>query len=323
MAQDYYQTLGVDRGASQADIQKAYRTLARKYHPDLNPDDKTAKQKFQEVQNAFDVLNDPAKRELYDRYGASFEQMGGGGPRPSGGGGAWPGEGSFQYGGSPEDFASAFGSRFGGDTAGGFADLFSQFKRAAQGGKEGRGNRARGHDVSYELHVPLATAVSGGSAQVQVRRASGKTETLEIKIPTGIDDGQTIRLRGQGEPSLGKGAPGDLLITIRVDPHSSFQRKEDNLHVRVPVTLAEAALGAKIEIPTPRGRVSLSVPPGTSSGTKLRVRGQGVAAPTRPAGDLYAEIQVVLPKQLDAESQQAIRRIDERYPLDPRRDLHW
>lgn len=323
MAEDYYQTLGLARDATQADIQKAYRSLARKYHPDLNPDDKSAKQKFQAVQTAFDVLNDPQKRELYDRYGASFEQLGsGGGPRP-GASGTWhpqAGAGQPEY-----DFSAMFGGDRFGEGGGGFADMFAQFRQAAQPGKGPRaaaGGKARGPDVKYELHVPFNTAVLGGQAQVQVDRG-GKLERLEIKIPTGIDDGQTIRLRGQGGPSSGRGPAGDLLITIRVEPHPCFTRKDDNLSVKVPVTLAEAALGAKIDVPTPRGTVALNVPAGSSSGTKLRIRGQGVAAPERPAGDLFAELAIVLPKALDAEAQQALRRLQERYPQEPRRELRW
>ncbi|MBN2476054.1 MAG: J domain-containing protein [Pirellulales bacterium] len=325
MAEDYYKTLGVSRNASQAEIQKAYRDLARKYHPDVNPKDKAAKEKFQRIQSAFDVLNDPEKREMYDRYGSSFETMGAGGPRPgaSWGGGFGTGPGEFRV--EDVDLSQIFGERFGEEQGGGFADVFSQFRRArAQGQpRPGPGVRGRGADILHELQVPLNTAVNGGEAQIAVRRASGKTETIAVKIPAGIEDGKKIRIRGQGEPAPRRGPPGDILITIRVAPHPFFQRRGHHLHVKVPVTLAEAALGAKIDVPTPRGTVSLRVPAGSSSGTKLRVKGHGVTPKDGTAGDLLAEIQIVLPKDLGDADRQLIKDLDQRYPLSPRADLKW
>lgn len=321
MAEDYYQILGVKRDASAADIQKAYRALARKYHPDLHPDDKTATKKFQEVQKAFDVLNDPSKRELYDRYGSSFESMaaGGGGPRGGPAGGFQPGPGGADF-----DFGQFFGERYAGDPSGTFSDIFGQFRRAG-GGRGPRPAPRRGADVAAEIEIPLPTAVLGGEVQLTVARADGHVETINVKIPVGIEDGKKIRLRGQGE--AGDGEPGDLLIKVHVLPHPFFQRRGDNLDVKVPVTLAEAALGAKVDVPTPKGTISLRVPPGTSSGTKLRVKGHGVTAKGRPAGDLFADIQIVIPKPLDQESQDLIRQLDERWskagPADPRADLHW
>lgn len=321
MAEDYYQILGVKRDASAADIQKAYRNLARKYHPDLHPDDKTATKKFQEVQKAFDVLNDPSKRELYDRYGSSFESMaaGGGGPRGGPGGGFQPGAQGADF-----DFGQFFGDRYSGDPSGTFADIFGQFRRGGGGGA-GRGPRPaprRGGDVAAEIEIPLPTAVLGGEVQLKVARADGHVETINVKIPVGIEDGKKIRLRGQGE--AGDGEAGDLLIKVHVLPHPFFQRRGDNLDVKVPVTLAEAALGAKVDVPTPKGTISLRVPPATSSGTKLRVKGHGVAAKGRPPGDLFADVQIVIPKPLDEESQNLIRQLDERWKQpDPRADLHW
>jgi DnaJ-class molecular chaperone len=325
MAEDYYKTLGVAREASSADIQKAYRKLARKYHPDLNPEDASAKQKFQEVQQAFDVLNDPSKRELYDRYGSSFESMGaGGGPRPGGGGGRWYGS----TGGEEVDFSQMFGERYGGgDPSSMFGDLFGQFRRAG-----GRTRRAapeeayRGSDIATELEIPFGTAVQGGQAQISLRRQNGKIETLSVKIPAGIDEGKKIRLRGQGEAPPG-GEPGDILITIHVAPHPWFTRRGNDLEVRVPVTLAEAALGGKVDVPTPKGTISLRIPAGSSSGKRLRVRGHGVPGRSGEAGDLYAELQVALPAKLDDESIELIKKLDEHLqaaqPQDPRRDLKW
>ena len=169
MAEDYYQILGVAHDASQDEIQKAYRKLARQYHPDLNPDDTTAKEKFQSVQKAFDVLNDPSKRELYDRYGSSFEGMGGGGPQ----GPRWNRATEGQSGFEDVDLSQFFGERFGRDATGGFTDIFSQFRHAARPGAREAGPRA-GRDVLHELEIPLNTSIIGGEAQLTVQRGSGK-----------------------------------------------------------------------------------------------------------------------------------------------------
>jgi len=320
MADDYYQVLGVPRNASQAEIQKAYRDLARKHHPDMNPDDKTAKKKFQKIQAAFDVLNDPQKREMYDRYGSSFETMGGG-PRGSG----WrsgPGAGS---GAEDIDFSQFFGERFGAqqEGMGGFADFFRQFRRGAGARKSAGGRARRGADLVHEISIPFATSITGGEAQVTVSRPRGRTETIAVKIPPGIEDGKRIRLRGQGDSPPEGGAKGDIILAVRVEPHPFYQRRGSHLIVRVPVTLAEAALGAKVDIPSPKGTVSIQVPPGTSSGTKLRVKGYGVAAKNILPGDLLAEIQIVLPRQLDEASRQWIRQLDGQYRQSPRANLRW
>jgi curved DNA-binding protein len=330
MAKDYYQTLGVRRDASQAEIQKAYRDLARKYHPDMNPDDKNAKKKFQDIQAAFDVLNDAGKRELYDRYGSSFETMGAGGPGGAHAGTTWrtgPGtgpSGGFRF--EDVDFSQFLGERYGAEPGGGgFADLFEQFRQT--GGRSRRGGAskaARGADIEHELSIPFTTSITGGEATIAIGRQSGKVETLAVKIPPGIEDGKKIRLRGQGEPASRGKKPGDVLLTVRVSPHACFQRRGNHLHLTVPVTLAEAALGAKIDIPTPKGAVSLRIPPAASSGTKLRVKGMGVPARgDTPAGDLLAEVQIVLPKDLDEPSREMIRKIQERYPQEPRATLRW
>ncbi|MHB1036256.1 MAG: DnaJ C-terminal domain-containing protein [Pirellulales bacterium] len=319
MAEDYYKTLGVSRNASQSDIQKAYRELARKYHPDLNPDDKTAKKKFQRVQAAFDVLNDPSKREMYDRYGSSFESAGPGPHGGPGGGPAWnAGPGAEDI-----DFAQFFGERFGAEPAGGFADIFSQFRKA--GGEKRRGGRAaaRGRDIESELTIPFTTAIVGGEVEFSVQGLDGQAKKVVLHVPPGIEAGKKMRLRGQGEPAARGGTPGDLYVRIHVAAHPYFQRKDHHLQVRVPVTLAEAAIGAKVDVPTPRGVVALRIPPGTSSGTRLRIKGHGVKLRDGSAGDLYAEVEIVLPKNLDGESLEAIRKLDALHPLEPRRDLRW
>ncbi|HUY91896.1 MAG TPA: DnaJ C-terminal domain-containing protein [Pirellulales bacterium] len=317
MAEDYYKTLGLSRDASQADIDKAYAKLARKYHPDVNPDDKTAKKKFQAVQAAYDVLKDPSKREMYNRYGSSFEQMGGGGPQP---GPQWRAAGAGP-GGAEFDFSQLFG----GEGAGGFADLFGQFRRGAPGGPGRRGRaagRAPGADLHSEVQIPFNLAVTGGETHLSISRPSGQVETLSVKIPKGIEDGKKIRLRGQGEAGAG-GARGDILLTVRVAAHPWFTRRGEHLYVRVPVSLREAAEGATVDVPTPQGTVALRIPPGVSSGKKLRIKGHGVAASGKPAGDLFAELQVVLPAKLDEASLEAIRQIDAKHPVHPRRELRW
>ncbi|HEX5442777.1 MAG TPA: J domain-containing protein, partial [Pirellulales bacterium] len=174
-----------------------------------------------------------------------------------------------------------------------------------------------------EVEIPFSLAILGGETQLSLRHATGETETLSVKIPAGIDDGKKLRLRGRGEPSPNGGPRGNLLVTVRIAPHPYFTRRGDNLYVRVPVTLWEAAGGAKVDVPTPKGTVSLRVPPGTSSGAKLRIKGHGVAAPGQGAGDLFAEIQIVIPPKLDDAGLDEIKQIDARFPLQPRRDLHW
>ena len=316
MDDDYYKILGVQRGASQADIEKAYREKARQYHPDLNPDDKAAKEKFQELQRAFDVLKDSEKREMYDRYGSSFESMGAGG---AGGGRPFaygaPGAGGVEF-----DFSDFFGERYGGGGAG-FEDIFSSGGRT---GSRTRSRYARGRDIHHELKIPFNTAVLGGEAQLSVRRGDGRIEKIQVKIPAGIEDGKKIRLRGQGEvPPVDAGESGDIMITVRVGSHPCFRRSGSNLEVRVPVMVGEAALGAKVEIPAPTGTITLTIPAGTSSGSKLRIKGHGVQLDGRAAGDLLAEIQIVLPDNLDPESREMLKNLDEKYRANPRSQLKW
>ena len=315
MAEDYYKALGVKRSASQQEIEKAYRKLARKHHPDLNPDDKTAAEKFKKIQAAYDVLNDPEKRKLYDRYGSDFEA--------AGGGRAWE---AFRGGGGPEgfegvDFSQLFGQGGGAGGIGGIEDLLRQFTGRGRRGRRGQ-TFTRGMDLQHELQVPFTTSITGGQAQLSIRRSDGHVETLTVKIPPGIEDGQTIRLRSQGVPSSAGGPPGDLLIKVHVAKHPYFHRQGNDLEVAVPVTLAEAARGAKVDIPTPKGIITLKVPPGTSSGKRLRLKGMGVASQSG-LGDLYAEIQIALPETLDDDALELIRRLDRLHPHNPRADLRW
>ena len=326
MSEDYYALLGVNKSASQDELQKAYRKLARKYHPDLNPDDKTAKQKFKEIQNAYDVLSEPEKRKMYDQFGPDFERMGAGGNPFQGGHGPRPGGGGAGF--SFEDLfgGGAPGGGGGYQVEGDLGDIFRQFG----GGTSGRQRAAptKGQDIQEELTIPFATAVLGGEASVGVRR-DGKSESLQLKIPAGVQSGKKMRLRGQGGPG-GRNAPaGDLLITLTVAPHPFFKRSGNNLELRLPITLSEAALGATVDLPTPGGTVSLKIPAGSSSGRRLRVKGQGVRGASDSAGDLYVELQIKLPEALakdnavDDTVRAAIAQVETLYESPVRDKIIW
>lgn len=327
MAKDYYQTLEVSRTASPEEIQKAYRRLARKYHPDLNPDDKSAQQKFKDIQHAYDVLNDVEKRKMYDQFGPDFERMGGGSPFQGGGGGG-PGPG----------FEEVFGS--GGAGAGGFGfnnldELLQQFGGGGAGGRgrtRGRSGASRGPtkgaDLRAQLTVPFNTAVLGGSASIQVSR-EGKEESIQLRIPPGVDSGSKMRLRGQGNPGSNGGESGDLIVELDVAAHPHFQRNGVNLELKLPITLREAMLGATIDIPTPSGTVALKIPAGTSGGKKLRVKSQGVRDAKGNVGDLYVELQIKLPAglrdtdQLPQSIKDAADAVEKMYDAPLREDLRW
>lgn len=327
MSKDYYKTLGVSRGASAEEIQKAYRNLARKYHPDLNPDDKTAKQKFQDVQQAYETLNDPKKKQMYDQFGSDYEQMGGGGANPFAGGNPFGGGGGQV----PPGFEHMFG---GGGGAGGVTleELMKQFGMGGGGGFEGGGGgrkRSRrqqqvpGEDVRADVEVPFRTAVLGGKVTITLRRPDGKKESIDVSIPAGIEAGKTMRLRGQGEPSSSGGPAGDLLITVRVNEHESFTRQGLDLTVKVPITIAEACLGGKVEVPSPHGTLTLTVPAGTSSGKRIRAKGQGIHAKDGTQGDLYAEMMIVVPKKLSSQATDLVKQLGEQLAEEPRAGLQF
>jgi DnaJ-class molecular chaperone len=320
MPEDYYKTLGVARDASPKEISKAYKKLAQKYHPDLNPDDQRAKERFKEVQTAYDVIGDAEKRKKYDQFGHGFENVSAG-PQ----GGPWQRRGGAEY--TQEfDLGDLFGQ--GGGTGGGadFSDIFRHFTGAggaARGPRQRRTAPKRGSDIQHEVTVPFKTAIEGGEVQLNVKRPDGSNERISAKIPPGIEDGKRIRLRGQGEKGATGGPAGDLLISIRIQPHNYFMRKGNNLEVRVPISLKEAILGGTIEIPTPSGEIHLKIPPGTSGGKRLRIRGQGIKTPKGEAGDLFAEVQIVLPEQIGDELKQHIEQDAILNDHNPRQVLHW
>jgi molecular chaperone DnaJ len=365
--QDYYELLGVPRKTAQKDLRQAYRKLARKYHPDLNPGDKSAEEKFKQIQEAYDVLSDSKKRQAYDQFGFDAERRG-----------AAP----------PEDYADA-GVEFGGFDFGGsggtsFRDLFSQFFHGG-GAAAGRGPMQEpGADLEYQISIGFWEAVRGtvkkltiahlencgtcggsgtsGAPQAcsacggtgQVAQTSGKmrfkvtctrcggagrvgipcpscsgegrvrrSETIDVRIPAGMQTGSRVRVAGRGNAGTHGAPPGDLYIITKVEPHPYFERRGDDLYTVVPISVSEAALGAKIEVPTLDGRAQLRVPPGTGSGQKLRLREKGVpsARAQGTRGDLYVELQVVVPKPVDERVRNLLKELQKLEPEDPRRDL--
>ena len=309
MANDYYATLGVRKGAPQDEIRKAYKKLAREYHPDVKPDDAAAAKKFKEIQEAYAVLGDKEKREQYDKYGRVFGPGGEGGPFPAGGGGSF-------------DLEDLFGGLFGG--GGGGANPFGGGGGNPFGGGSAR-HRQRpqnGQDIKAEIVVPFHVAMKGGEHEITLTRGS-EHDRLSVRIPAGVNDGQAIRLSGQGHPGQAGGRPGNLLVTIKVAEHPWFKREGNNLVVEIPVTPAEAALGAKVEVPTiDEGELLLTIPPGTSSGARLRLRGKGVIdAKTKRQGDELVVVKVVLPKEISDEQRQLYQKLAETEPSSPRDGL--
>ncbi len=324
MADDLYQVLGVGRGASKDEIQKAYRKLARKYHPDMNPDNQQARERFKRVQEAYDVLSHAEKRAAYDQYGADFEKIRSGGFHPNAGNASFDGL----------DLEQIFGG--GGGRRGGFEGGFNEFFEQLMGGGAGQGGGAhpfsrarrgqtvppkRGANVRIELTVPFQTAIGGGKSEFYHPSRGG--EKLSVTIPPGVKDGDKVRLRGKGDPAFGGGDPGDLILELQVASHPYFRRNGDNLELDLPITLGEAALGTKVDLPIPTGKVTLTVPPGSSSGKRLRLKGQGVKPKVGPPGDLLVRLQVELPSEWSEDDLTLLRQIDERQQLNPRKDLRW
>lgn len=302
LEKDFYAILGVSRDVSDAELKKVYRKLARTYHPDSNPGDAESETKFKEISEAYSVLSDPEQRSEYDQIRA----MGSGGARFSAGG---AGNGGF------EDF---FGGMFGGGSnahfnyqqGGGYEDIFNLF--GAQGAPRGP---QRGRDIHASTTIDFETAVNGKTVTLQ----SGG-QSVRVKVPAGVTDGQKIRVRGRGEPSPNGGAPGDIMLTVSVRKHPVFERDGLNLKLKLPVTFTEATLGATVEVPTLGGdTVKLKVQPGTPSGRVLRVKGRGVKT-SKGTGDLLAEIQVAIPSHLSEEAREALEAFRKLEPQENPRD---
>ncbi|AXL13419.1 molecular chaperone DnaJ [Microbacterium foliorum] len=314
---DFYKTLGVSKDVSDADLKKAYRKLARKYHPDSNQGDATAEAKFKEVSEAYSVLSDAEQRKEYDEIRA----MGSGARFTAGGSSA----GGF------EDVFSRFGQQGRGQQqSADFEDIFAMFNQGqggpfgsgrfgqTSGGFRGFGGPQKGADVTARTTLDFATAVQGETISLQ----GDDGKPFKVKIPAGVADGQKIRLRGRGRPSPDGGENGDVVVQIAVRPHPVFTREGLNLRVVVPVTFTEAALGATIEVPTLSGdTVKLRVAPGTPSGRVLRVKGRGVTT-TKGTGDLLAELQIAVPTHLDEAAREALEKFQSLEPSEnPRAEL--
>ncbi len=373
--QDYYELLGVSRKANAKDIRTSFRKLARKYHPDLNPGDKASEEKFKQLQEAYDVLSDSKKRQMYDQYGFYSDNIPAGGPGGPGG----PGQDvNFDFGGF--DFGG------GGDAPGGgssFRDLFSQFFSSGHASAAAEQEQETGADLEYQLEIGFWDAVRGavkklsitrldpcqichgtgaiGSPQTctlcsgrgTIQQAAGKmrfnvpctrcggtgklrtlcktcngegrvrrTETIEVRIPAGVANGGVVRVPAKGNSGT-MGAPaGDLYLRVVVKPHEFFERRGNDLYSKIPVTVPEATLGAKIEVPTIDGRSLVRIPPGTNSGKTLRLKEKGVpSARNGERGDQYVEIQVVVPQPTDERVRNLMKELESVAPEDPRKDL--
>ncbi len=300
MPRDYYEVLGVKKDATAEEIKKAYRKLARQYHPDRNPGDKNAANSFKEVQEAYDVVGDKQKRTQYDQFG--FAGAAQGNPFAGGGGGGMP------FGGIPPEILDQLrqGGGFGGDIGGGI-DLGSLFGGGSR--QRGRGRRAAPpQDYESQVAVPFVTAALGGRVTLSV---DGRE--VEVKIPAGIESGKKMRLSGQG--------PGgaNLVISLMIEPHPYFKREGNNLILEAPLSVTEAVLGTKIDVPTLEGaKLTVKVPPGTSSGGRLRLRGKGIAG-----GDQFIEIKIVAAAPAEERSRQLMEEYAKLNPLNPRAKLAW
>ncbi|MFQ6100833.1 MAG: DnaJ C-terminal domain-containing protein [Anaerolineae bacterium] len=312
---DYYKILGVDRSASEKEIKRAYRRLARQFHPDVNPGDKRAEEKFKEINEAHEVLSDPEKRAKYDRLGASWQQWQRMGRDPGQfdwsqwfAGAPGFGAGAQPSGGTRVEWSGDLGDLFGG--AG--ADMFSEFFRTLFGGMGGAGSprtaddffrrtthkrTLRGQDMEASVEITLEEAFHGAT---RVLEQDGRR--IRVKIPPGARSGSKVRVAGKGGPGHGSGPPGDLYLNITVKPHPVFKREGDNLRCDVTVDLYTAVLGGEVRVPTLNGDVSLKIPPGTNSGKTFRLRGKGMPKPRNPKqrGDQLATVQVQVPQRLSA-----------------------
>lgn len=315
---DPYVVLGVSKSADMAEIKKAFRKLAKKYHPDQSEEPK-AKEKFAEINSAYEILGDEKKRAAFDRGEIDAE----GKPRFhgfEGFGAGGPGQGRRAYAGAgpgSEHFEFNFGGRGGGfDASDVFADLFGGGRR---GGARGPGAAApRGEDVAATVTISLAEAAKGTTARVAL--PTGRT--LEVSVPAGIDDGKQIRLKRQGQPSPLGGEPGDAMVTVRIAKHPFFKVEGRDLRLDLPVTLYEAVLGAKVNVPTLDAAVELAVPAGSNGGRTLRLRGKGLPNPQGgPAGDLLVTLRIVLPDEADSELTSLLRKWESQKPYNPRSDM--
>lgn len=318
---DYYDILGVPRTASADQIKSAYRRIAKQYHPDATGNDAKASEKFKQAQEAYEVLHDAKKRQAYDQYGHAAENMGGGGGWP---GGAEPWGGQRSPGGSTHfDFSDIFS---GGGGGGGFSDIFEQLRH--QGGRRTarQAQPRRGRDIEHNVRLSFTEAVNGTTRDVILssKHPDGQSnrERLSAKIPAGVNDGSKIRLRGKGEPGPG-GNNGDLIINVNVEKHPYFNREGNDIYLDVPVTMTEAALGTKLDVPTLSGTTTVTIPPGSSGGKRLRLKGKGIKGHrSKSQGDMYLILKIAVPDKMDETSEQLLRDFEQKNPQ-PDIRKHW
>lgn len=316
---DYYATLGVQKGASETEIKKAYRRLAQKYHPDANPDNKEAEEKFKEVSHAHDVLADPKSRKEYDDFRTMLSSGFGGGFGGGGPGGAGRRVRFEDLG----DLGDIFGTGgFGGGTGAG-GRVFNDDVFSTIFGGRGATRPTKGQDLETEISLPFREALEGSTANLRLTEpATGKQRSIKVRIPAGVQDGARIRVPGKGNPSPNGGQPGDLFVTVTVQAHGLFGRKGRDLTLTLPITFAEAALGAEVPVPTlDGGTVTLKIPPGTQSGKTFRIKGRGGLAANGTAPDLLATASVVVPQRLSKEARDLLEKFAEAQPESPREHL--
>ena len=310
---DYYKIMGVAKDASQDEIKRAYRKLARKYHPDVSKDP-DAETRFKEVGEAYEVLKDPEKRVAYDQLGANWQAGQDFHPPPD-----WDAGFEFSGGGYTRGDASAY-SDF-------FSSLFGQDFESAQTGRGHGGFHARGEDHHARVLIDLEDAYQGATRSISLQtpvtdqhgRVTTKTRTLNVKIPKGVKQGQRIRLSGQGSAGIGEGKAGDLYLEINFKPHAFYRVEGRDVYLDLPVTPWEAALGANITVPTPAGSVDLKIPAGTSNGQKLRLKGRGI--PGKQPGDLYVLPQITLPPANNDKARELYRKMEQELAYNPRSKL--
>jgi molecular chaperone DnaJ len=329
---DYYGILGVKKSATSDDVRKAFRKLARKYHPDVNPNDKKAEEKFKEISEANDVLSDPKKRKIYDQvgfYSDNIDQATADAYARGGGSGGFGGarnnggqEVPFDF--SNFDFSQAQGG--GRASSGSFRDIFGSM--FGGGGGFAHAGPTPGEDVEYQVSVGFWQAIRGAEMKLNIQRADEhgrmKTEPITFRIKPGTRDGQRIRLAGRGSPGHNGGPAGDLYLIMKIESHPVYRRDGDDIYVTVPIMPWEAALGAKVEVPTIDGRAQLRIPAGTQTGQKLRMREKGVKSATREGttGDQIVELKIVVPTVPNVESKELWHKLEKLHEgEDPRTEL--
>ena len=297
---DYYAALGVSKKASEEEIKKAFRKLARKYHPDMNPDNAEAEKKFKEISEAYEVLSDEKKRKEYDTYGETFQQ-------PGGGFSGHPGAGAYGF-----DLNDLFGGKMGGGrsrtfTSGGNpSDIFSDLFGGAGGFQQQQARPRKGQDVSYAVEISFAEAVRGTELRLQINHRK-----VTVRIPSGTNNNSKLRVKGKGQPGVHGGPPGDLLLQVKVQPDKTFTMRGHNLHCTVSIPVTKAILGGRVDVPTFNGKAMLNLPPGTQPGQKFRLQGKGVKKnKTENYGDEIVEIAVEIPKKLTPEAKKLVEQLD-------------